>query len=181
MKLIIQHDERDCGAAALSMIATHYGLKLPISRYRELTKTDKSGTNLYGLVNGAESIGFKAEALSGTPDELMEGIASGEIGFPFIAHTVSEDAMLHYVVVYGLKHGRFLIADPGKGKRRLTPEQFFSCWTGYIVTFEKAGTFRKGNETKGSFVKFFAMLRGQYRRLILILVLSLIISTIGIL
>ena len=181
MKLIIQHDERDCGAAALSMIATHYGLKLPISRYRELTKTDKSGTNLYGLVNGAEKIGLKAEALSGTPDELKEGIANGEIGFPFIAHTVSEDAMLHYVVVYGLKHGRFLIADPGKGKRRLTPEQFFSCWTGYIVTFEKTGTFRKGNETKGSFVKFFAMLRGQYRRLILILVLSLIISAIGIL
>ena len=95
MKLIIQHDERDCGAAALSMIAMHYGLKLPISRYRELTKTDKSGTNLYGLVNGAEKIGLKAEALSGTPDELREGIAKGEIGFPFIAHTVSEDAMLH--------------------------------------------------------------------------------------
>lgn len=181
MKLILQHDERDCGAACLSMIAAYYGLKLPISRYRELTKTDKSGTNLYGLVAGAESVGFKAEALSGTPDELMEGIASGEIGFPFIAHTVSEDAMLHYVVVCGLKRGRFLIADPGRGKRKLTPEQLFSCWTGYIVTFERTEAFRKGNETRGSFVKFFAMLKGQYRRLALILALSLLISAIGIL
>lgn len=181
MKLILQHDERDCGVACLSMIAAYYGLNLPISQYRELTKTDKSGTNLYGLVNGAEKIGLKAEALSGTPDELEEGIANGEIGFPFIAHTVSEDAMLHYVVVYGLKHGRFQIADPGKGKRRMALEQFFSCWTGYIVTFEKTGTFRQGNETKGRFVKFFAMLKGQYRRLALILALSLLISAIGIL
>ena len=103
MRVIRQHDQRDCGAACLSMIAAHYGLKLPISRCRELTKTDRSGTNLYGLVSGAESIALRAEALSGSPDELLAGISGGEIAFPFIAHIVSEDAMLHYVVVYGLK------------------------------------------------------------------------------
>ena len=181
MRIILQHDERDCGAACLSMIAAYYSLKLPISKYRELTKTDKSGTNLYGLVDGAEKLGFKATALSGSPDELMDGIANGEICFPFIAHTVSEDAMLHYVVVYGMKHGRFQIADPGKGKRSVTPEQFFSCWTGYIVTFEKTDRFQKRNEMKGSFIRFFALLKGQYGKLAAILALSLIISAIGVL
>ena len=145
---------RDCGAACLAMVAKHYGMSLPITKCRELTKTDKIGTNLYGLVDGAEKIGFKAEALSGGPDELAEGIANGEICFPFVAHTVSEDTMLHYVVVYGVKHGRFQIADPGKGKQRMTPEQFFSCWTGYIVTFEKTAGFQKKNETKGNYEVF---------------------------
>ena len=172
---------RDCGAACLAMVAKHYGMSLPITKCRELTKTDKIGTNLYGLVDGAEKIGFKAEALSGGPDELAEGIANGEICFPFVAHTVSEDTMLHYVVVYGVKHGRFQIADPGKGKQRMTPEQFFSCWTGYIVTFEKTAGFQKKNETKGSFSKFFTLLKGQYRKLAAILALSLVISAIGIL
>lgn len=172
---------RDCGAACLAMVAKHYGMSLPITKCRELTKTDKVGTNLYGLVDGAEKIGFKAEALSGGPDELAEGIANGEICFPFVAHTVSEDTMLHYVVVYGVKHGRFQIADPGKGKQRMTPEQFFSCWTGYIVTFEKTAGFQKKNETKGSFSKFFTLLKGQYRKLAAILALSLVISAIGIL
>ena len=172
---------RDCGAACLAMVAKHYGMSLPITKSRELTKTDKIGTNLYGLVDGAEKIGFKAEALSGGPDELAEGIANGEICFPFVAHTVSEDTMLHYVVVYGVKHGRFQIADPGKGKQRMTPEQFFSCWTGYIVTFEKTAGFQKKNETKGSFSKFFTLLKGQYRKLAAILALSLVISAIGIL
>ena len=172
---------RDCGAACLAMVAKHYGMSLPITKCRELTKTDKIGTNLNGLVDGAEKIGFKAEALSGGPDELAEGIANGEICFPFVAHTVSEDTMLHYVVVYGVKHGRFQIADPGKGKQRMTPEQFFSCWTGYIVTFEKTAGFQKKNETKGSFSKFFTLLKGQYRKLAAILALSLVISAIGIL
>ena len=172
---------RDCGAACLAMVAKHYGMSLPITKCRELTKTDKIGTNLYGLVDGAEKIGFKAEALSGGPDELAEGIANGEIGFPFVAHAGSEDTMLHYVVVYGVKHGRFQIADPGKGKQRMTPEQFFSCWTGYIVTFEKTAGFQKKNETKGSFSKFFTLLKGQYRKLAAILALSLVISAIGIL
>ena len=160
------------GRKALRNVAPHH---------EELTKTDKIGTNLYGLVDGAEKIGFKAEALSGGPDELAEGIANGEICFPFVAHTVSEDTMLHYVVVYGVKHGRFQIADPGKGKQRMTPEQFFSCWTGYIVTFEKTAGFQKKNETKGSFSKFFTLLKGQYRKLAAILALSLVISAIGIL
>ncbi len=181
MKIIWQHDERDCGAACLSMIAAHYGLKLPISRYRELTGTDKTGTNLYGLVSGAEQLGLQAEALSGSTDELLQGIETGDIRFPFIAHTVSEDSALHYVVVYGLHRGRLQIADPGKGKRKLLPEQFFACWTGYIVTFETTAAFQKGNERKGSFLKFFALLKGQYRKLAAVLALSLVISAIGIL
>lgn len=182
MKVIQQHDQRDCGAACLAMIAGYYGSKLPISKCRELTKTDRSGTNLYGLVNGAEQIGLRAEGLSGSPDELLNSLAAKEIRFPFIAHIVSDNAMQHYVVIYGLRRGKFLVADPDGGKKlRISPERFFERWTGHIVSFEQTERFRKGNERKGSFARFFAMLRGQYRKLAAILALSLIISIIGIL
>ena len=140
MRIIFQHDERDCGAACFAMITAFHKLFLPISRCRELTKTDKSGTNLYGLKDGAKQIGLLAEALSGTPDELMEGISTGSISFPFIAHTVSEDNTLHYIVVFGLRNGSFVIGDPARGKSVLSPESFFSHWTGYIVTFFKTRT-----------------------------------------
>lgn len=181
MKLILQHDRRDCGAACLAMVAAHHGRKLPISRLRELTGTDRSGTNLYGIVSGAEQLGLRAEALSGSPEELMRSLRGGEFRFPFVAHTVSDGALLHYVVVYGLRRGKFLVADPGRGKLRLRAEEFFAIWTGYIVTFEKTAVFRRGNEARGSFTKFFALLKGQYRKLAAILALSLVISTIGIL
>lgn len=180
MKITKQHDERDCGAACLSMIASHYGLKYPISKYRELTKTDQSGTNLYGLCDAAQKIGLKAEALSGNMDELLDSIGKDDIKFPFIAHIINEDYMQHFVVVLNIKNNKFIIADPAKGKVRYSFEYFAELWNGYIVTFEKTGAFQQGNHQKGGFKKFFSLLKGQYAKLASVLVLSLIISIIGI-
>ena len=159
MKITKQHDQRDCGAACLSMIASHYGLKHPISKYREFTKTDQNGANLYGLCDAAQKLGFDAEALSGNIEELLDGIQKGEIRFPFIAHIINEDYMQHFVVVLNIKSNKFIIADPAKGKVKYTIEQFAALWNGYIVTFEKTDAFQKGNYKKGGFKKFFAFLR----------------------
>ncbi|MCD7743644.1 MAG: cysteine peptidase family C39 domain-containing protein [Oscillospiraceae bacterium] len=161
MKIIYQHDERDCGAACLAMVAACYGLRQPLSRYREITKTDRSGTNLYGLVDGAKRLKLDAAALSGTREELLDEIGSGKISFPFIAHIVSENEMLHYVVVFGLKNGRFLIADPATGKVRCTVEDFFSRWTGYIVTIQKSAAFQGGNTAHGTARRFLGLLHGK--------------------
>ncbi|MBQ8207543.1 MAG: peptidase domain-containing ABC transporter [Clostridia bacterium] len=179
-KLIKQHDERDCGAACLSMVASHYGLKLPISKYRELTKTDRNGTNLYGLVDGAEKIGLNSEALSGDMNELFDGIEKNEIHFPFIAHIITEDAMQHFVVVKQIKNNMLIIYDPAKGKIKYDFEYFQSIWSGYIVTFKITEEFKTGNYTKGGFSKFFSLLKGQYKIFIAIIILSFIISAIGI-
>lgn len=180
LNYVKQHDERDCGAACLSMIASHYGLTYPISKYRELTKTDQNGANLYGLCDAAQKIGFQAEALSGNIEELLDGIKKGEIKFPFIAHIINEDYMQHFVVVLNIKNGKLIVADPAKGKVKYTIEKFKELWNGYIVTFEKTDNFQKGNYKRGSFKKFFSLLNGQYTKLSTIIILSLIISFIGI-
>lgn len=180
MKNIKQHDERDCGAACLSMIASHYGLKYPISKYRELTKTDQNGVNLYGLCDAAQKIGLRAGALSGNVKELLDGIAKNEIAFPFIAHIINEDYMQHFVVVLNIKNNKVIIADPAKGKVKYAIEQFAELWNGYIVTFEKTDSFQRGNYQKGGFKKFFSLLKGQYVKLVSVLALSLIISAVGI-
>ena len=181
MRFILQHDQRDCGAACLAMIASYHKAYYPIARIRELTKTDKTGTTVYGIVNGAEQLGLKASALTGTADELVNEIREGKIAFPFIAHVVSENAMLHFVVVSGISHGSVTVYDPAKGKRRIPLERFFASTTGYYIVFEKTDAFRRGNFEKGSFLKFFALLKGQYTKLIGIVVISLLISAIGIL
>lgn len=180
MKMILQHDRRDCGAACLAMVARHFGRKLTISKCRELTKTDRSGTNFYGIADGAGQLGLKVDALQGEQQELLDDIQGGKVTFPFIAHTISDGAMLHFVVVYGSQNGKFKIADPGKGKLTLSATNFFEIWTGKLLTFEKTNEFQTGNETKGSFSKFFSLLKGQYGRLTGVLVLSLVIAAIGI-
>ena len=80
-----QHEEKDCGAACLSMVSEYYGLKLPYARFRDWIKVDEQGANIYGLVTGGEKAGFIADALEGNGEELLEGITTGEIRFPFIA------------------------------------------------------------------------------------------------
>src|SRR6476620_4563499 len=91
---IRQHDLTDCGAACLTSISAHYGLRLPIARIRPLASTDQKGTNILGLVEAAQKLGFSAKAVRGDPDAVFE------VPRPAIAHAVLNNKLQHYVVVY---------------------------------------------------------------------------------
>lgn len=178
---IQQHDEKDCGAACLSMISEFYGLKLPIARFRDLIKVDNQGANIYGLVTGAEKIGLNADALEGVPAELFEGISNGEISFPFIARIVNEQMFEHFVVVYEIKKDTIVIGDPGKSKIIEVPvTRFAEQWQGQIITFSKKADFEKKNGRKNGFRKFFRLLISQKKLLLFIFILSVIISAINV-
>lgn len=177
---INQHDERDCGAACLSMISRYYGLKLPIAKFRSLIKVDNQGSNVYGVVMGAKSIGLDAEALEGSLEELGEGIESSEIKFPFIARIVNENMFEHFIVVYNIKNGNAIIGDPGKNRITKMPlEQFFSQWQGQIITFSPNENFEKKNECKGSMSKYFKFITRQKKLLAFVFVVSILVSAIN--
>lgn len=180
MKLIKQHDERDCGAACLAMIANHYGLKMPISKFRELTKTDKIGTNVYGLVEAARSVGFESDALEGDYHSFMEALNSSEFSLPIIVHTITEANTLHFVVLNDYKNGRFQIFDPGRGIYSLKADEFEQCWTGYIVTFEKSIRFKEEKLASKGVRDLFASYKKQLPKLAFVLLISLAVSFIGI-
>ncbi|MED0685579.1 cysteine peptidase family C39 domain-containing protein [Anoxybacillus ayderensis] len=60
---IKQHDIKDCGPAYLATICKQYGLKVLISKIREVAGTDNQGTNLYGLIKAAEQLRFTAKGV----------------------------------------------------------------------------------------------------------------------
>ena len=90
-----QHDITDCGAACLATISKQYGLKLPISKIREIAGTDKQGTNAFGMVKAAEKIGFTAKGVKGDRDAFL-----GKFPLPAIAHVIIHGNLLHYVVIH---------------------------------------------------------------------------------
>ena len=141
---IKQHDITDCGAACLATISKQYGLSLPISRIREAAGTDKRGTNLRGLVQAAERLGFTAKAVKGDQNALFS-----DFPLPAIAHVLVDGRLLHYVVIHKITKKRILVADPAKGMVKYTPEDFFKIWTGVLVIMIPSEAFKKGNETKG--------------------------------
>ena len=171
-----QHDITDCGAACIATISKQYGLNLSISKIREVAGTDKQGTNAYGMIKAAEQLGFTAKGVKGNQDAFFT-----EFPLPAIAHVVVDGSLLHYVVVHKITKKKIIIADPGKGIVKYTPEEFFKIWTGVLIILVPTSKFKKGNENQGILSRFFSLMLPQKRLLINIFLSSLMITIFGIL
>ena len=66
---VLQHDEKDCSAACLATICRYWKLNIPLVRFREWIKVDKNGANIYGIIQAANKVGLRGEALEGTWEE----------------------------------------------------------------------------------------------------------------
>lgn len=176
-----QHDEKDCGAACLSMICEYYGKKLQLAKLRELIKVDNQGANIYGIVTGAEALGLHADALEGDRGELLDGIKTGEVKLPFIARIINEYGYEHFIVVYKISDKKVKVGDPGKSSTSyMKTDSFFSQWQGHIITFEPDKSFAPCNERKGTYSKYARFITSQKKMLTFIFIVSLIISGINI-
>lgn len=180
MKIKLQHDERDCGAACLAMVAEHYGYVDSVKEFRKLANTAQDGTALDEMVRAAETIGFTAEALSGDIEDLCDEVDSGKIKLPFIAYVITKENYTHYVVVSRLDKNGVVIYDPAEGKIQVSVDDFANAWDNCIMTLTPSGTFKKHRNKSHDFLSFFSLLKGQGRRFVLIILISTLISGIGI-
>ncbi len=126
-----QHDQSDCGAAALATVAMHHRRPIGLQQARDLAGTDRVGTNLLGLVEAAGRMGFEAAAVKGTYDALLE-----HVPMPAIAHVTNQDGLGHFVVLHRVKKNSVVVADPGAGVEKLTRDAFCKKWTGYLLLIE---------------------------------------------
>ena len=150
-QLVQQHSEEDCGAACLASIAKHYGQTFTISRIREAVGTGQFGTTLLGLKRGAEILGFKANPVKTSP-EILDKI--NEAPLPAIIHWKGN----HWVVLYGKKGKKFLIADPAVGLRYLSKQDVESAWTDWLLLLVEPDPIRffaQKQDQVGGFWRFF--------------------------
>lgn len=151
--IVKQHDIRDCGAACLSSIGSYFGIHLPIAKIRQFAHTDKRGTNLLGLIEGAEKMGLTAKGVK-APLEVLS-----EIPTPTIAHVILEGQLQHFVVIYKVKKETISVMDPGEGKMKMySIEDFAKIWSGVLVLVEKAESFVEKNEKTSNFQRFIELI-----------------------
>lgn len=100
-----QHDIKDCGAACLASIGNHFKVNLPIAKIRQFANTDKRGTNVLGMIEAAEKMGFSAKGVKGGMDALPE------IPLPAIAHVIVKEQLHHYVVIYKVTKSEIQVMD----------------------------------------------------------------------
>lgn len=151
---IKQHDITDCGAACLASVAAHYKLQLPISRIRQYASTDKKGTNILGMLEAAEKLGFEAKGVRGEWDSLLE------IPKPAIAHVIIKEQLQHFVVLYKVTATYVVLMDPGDGRmHKKNKEEFLKEWTGVLVLLMPREDFTGGNQKVSILKRFWFLLK----------------------
>ena len=123
---LLQESEEDCGAACIATIAKHYGRTFTLNRVREAVSTGSRGTSLLGLKRGAGTLGFNARQVKATP-QLIDQLH--QICLPAIIHWKGN----HWVVLYGQKGKKYVIADPGHGIRYLTLQELMAGWANGVM------------------------------------------------
>lgn len=170
-----QHDQKDCGVACLATISKQYGLKIPISKLREVAGTDKKGTNVLGLIKAAEELGFTVKAVKGDNTSFFQ-----QFPLPAIAHCIINQQLLHYVVIHKITKKGVVVADPAKGVVKYTPEEFFQIWTGVLVLLVPSAKFERGDKTQSVLSRFILLLRPQKWLFFQVFISSVLYTLFGI-
>jgi len=171
---IKQHDITDCGAACLASVAAHYQLQLPLARIRQYAGTDKKGTNMLGLLEAAEKLGFQAKGVKGELEHLLK------IPLPAIAHVVLKNGLHHYVVIYAVTAIKVTVMDPGSGSmENYSVEEFEEIWSGALLLLLPKDDFVPRNEKVAISHRFWALLFPHRGVLLQCFVGAIIITLLG--
>lgn len=172
--LVKQHDMKDCGAACLASVSAHYGLKMPIAKIRQLSHTDTRGTNVLGIVQGLEKMGFNAKGVKGGADALPE------IPLPAIAHIITKEQYHHYVVIYKVTKNTIEVMDPAFGKiEKYQLEDFAKIWTGVLILLEPNEYFEQKNEKTSIYSRFWNLVQPHKSILVQALVGAIVYTILG--
>ncbi|WP_404416407.1 C39 family peptidase [Marinospirillum sp.] len=141
-KLERQTLDYSCGAAALSILLTHYfedpweeKVLLANLLYRlsdeERIERVQEGFSLLDLKNTAEQLGYSAEGvyLSASSLEILPG--------PIII-LLRREKLNHFVVLKGAAEGKAFLADPVRGHLRLPIHQLLEEWQGEALVLGRA-------------------------------------------
>ncbi|MDB9954419.1 peptidase domain-containing ABC transporter [Flavobacteriaceae bacterium] len=115
-----QRDYKDCGATCLKIIVRHYGKTIFIQELRKLSETTREGSNLLGISEASEKLGFRSIGVKINTQDLSEA------PLPCILHWNKN----HYVVLYKIRKNVFYVSDPAHGLLKYTKDEFLKHWIG---------------------------------------------------
>lgn len=163
---IEQHDERDCGAACLAMIARYCNIRLSVGQLRETANVGKEGATMLNLAMAGEAIGFNCRGVQTTYD-LLSGL-----NLPAIAHWEGR----HYVVLYEVKGDRVVVGNPGIGLLRMSRAEFEKGWTGRLLLLTPTPRLEQNEPATTTWGRFLPYLKPFYGILFEVFLASLVLE-----
>lgn len=114
-----QLDTKDCGPTCLRMLCKYYKLSVSENYLSKLCNTKRTGTNLLGISDAAEELGFKSLGVKITVEQLFYAKK-----FPCIVQWNKN----HFVVIYKLTEKNVIVGDPCAGILNYPIEKFCKSW-----------------------------------------------------
>ena len=169
-----QHGEEDCGPACIASIAQFYGRSFTISHIREVTGTGQLGSTMLGLKRGAEALGFNTRSLKASPGTIHQKTQL----LPAIVQWKGQ----HFVVLYGRRGQKYIIADPSAGLRYVTLQELTAGWTGHVLLTlspDLVHFYSQSDDKLSGLARFIPRILPHSRLLMLILGINLVLGLLG--
>jgi ATP-binding cassette subfamily B protein len=181
-----QLDAMDCGPTCLRMVSKYYGKTYSLQNLRNRSFISKTGVNLLGLSQAAESIGFRTTGVKITFEQLRD-----DVSLPCIVHWNAN----HFVVCYHIQASRkreatVSISDPAGGLRTLTESEFRKSWENSVRDGQGVGValllqpgpefgqLEDEPESGSRSLSFFLKYLNPYRKQLVQLLLGMVIVSI---
>ena len=168
--IFLQDNENSCGAYCIKMLLSFYKRDDEIKNIKKRCRLTKEGITVYGLIQVLKEYHLEAKAYQCEFKHLFE-----EVNCPAIAH-LKQDDLYHYVILYKVKDGYFLVGDPAKGLIKMSYESFSKQFTGIIIMIDHVGMpiTKRTNYTFQIFLK--DHFKQHYQTIIKMMIKTIIIS-----
>ena len=168
--IFLQDNENSCGAYCIKMLLSFYKRDDEIKNIKKRCRLTKEGITVYGLIQVLKEYHLEAKAYQCEFKHLIE-----EDNCPAIVH-LKQDDLYHYVILYKVKDGYFLVGDPAKGLIKMSYESFSKQFTGIIIMIDHVGMpiTKRTNYTFQNFLK--DHFKQHYQTIIKMMIKTIIIS-----
>ncbi len=136
---VIQMEDLECGAAALTMVLAYYNKWIPLEQVRRDCGISRDGSNADNVMRAAQGYGLTVELSHPDAEEIIH---HGQ--FPCIIQWNDT----HYLVLDGFRHGKAYVSDPAFGAYTVELENFGFCYTGTCLNFCPGESFEPSGKPK---------------------------------
>ncbi|HHH49592.1 MAG TPA: NHLP family bacteriocin export ABC transporter peptidase/permease/ATPase subunit [Saprospiraceae bacterium] len=166
---VLQMEGVECGAAALAIIMSYYGRKVPLEKLRVACGVSRDGLKATNIMKAARSYGLTTKGYAKSIKNLKM------MKMPVIIFWNFN----HFLVLEGFTKNRVYLSDPAQGRYHVTHQEFDDSFTGVVIDMVPNEDFEKANEKSGMFPSLAKRISNSKMSLIFIILASLFLVIPG--
>ena len=137
LPMVLASEAAECGLACIAMVARYHGHDVDLNGLRQRFSLSMSGISLRNLMGLADQLGFSTRPLR------VELSALSKVRMPAILHW----DVNHFVVLNSISAKGAVIHDPAIGVRKVPLADLSKHFTGVVLEFTPAASFRPVHAT----------------------------------